>query len=845
MILTVFALPLLLMSIIYLRIFIIISKHQKGRRLNHERSTLSRGVITATAPIGSAAAVNLPDLMSKTGSVKCPACVAMALQDDEDPTISILSEETSSSKGNDVPTNVGQDNKRTMDVFERSGDRSTAQATSNLFSWPHSTPKHENLSLIKPDATTVGTPSDSSLSSGDNPHHEAQVSSPSNVDCFGGNKNADTPGNCDKSNGKILHVELEEYANNDNEKKDKAAHQEKALSFLLDNVDNNGASPASSSKSRRKRTIQASSDSESTAKGAAIADYSSAGDSGNETNLGEKLSSLRINSCKSYVKRHREALKAKFSLGPEATQSASCRLAQPPAPAAASGQRSRRIYKRWPDRFQFSLDQEAPNQSQNKGLPQQQSHQHKGAKQQPNESNGNLSAGECTCDNKLKQSSVKLSRANTIGFKVQRATTRWSSSSKPRAVVTLSNSQRSSISSAIATSSLRLQLRRSPTSASGSQIIQQSDTRSNTAGSVITSASVAPDFSVATTNVTTTSSTYEPQRRHIHASAVPQTNTKALVTTLLILGTYFISYAPAIIYQVLTCIDHCPYPLYDISFSRRVLFGAMTTLLLIAKSIIDPFIYSYRMSEIQVAISRYLSKRRSSLATSMYTSQKFNLGTTGGGPGSNIPYYQNNHQFSTSQANSSFKMLSGTNASIRGAALRTTSNTLRNSNNQLNNKQVNSSSVNDSNSNNNNNKQQQSTVIKHNEKDLDCDTNLNRLEADTRLQKDIIEVIKKENRHKDVRQQKYASNINGNTKFNLSGEPRGTTTAAGQSNNIPVNEATSLLMKQELDGSSKQCNGGTVTEIVGSAETGKLAPIDSIPLDTSVDSTSNVSKLFC
>lgn len=123
----------------------------------------------------------------------------------------------------------------------------------------------------------------------------------------------------------------------------------------------------------------------------------------------------------------------------------------------------------------------------------------------------------------------------------------------------------------------------------------------------------------AMTNVSqsTATATYEPQRRHLHASAVPQTNTKALVTTLLILGTYFISYVPAIIYQVLTCIDNCPYPLYDISFSRRVLLGAMTTLLLIAKSIIDPFIYSYRMSEIQVAIRRYLSKRRSK--TSMGT----------------------------------------------------------------------------------------------------------------------------------------------------------------------------------------------------------------------------------
>lgn len=186
---------------------------------------------------------------------------------------------------------------------------------------------------------------------------------------------------------------------------------------------------------------------------------------------------------------------------------------------------------------------------------------------------------------------------------------------------------------------------------------------------------------------------HEPTRRHVHASAVPQTNTKALITTLLILGTYFVSYAPAILYQVLTCIDHCPYPLYDISYGRRVLFGAMTTLLLIAKSIVDPLIYSYRMNEIQMAISRYLSKRRSktsSHAASMRTSQRFTFGANGANttyqnhstvshyhhhlqqpsPSShynhnnshNQPIHQsNNNQNNLSEANSSFKILSSAN----------------------------------------------------------------------------------------------------------------------------------------------------------------------------------------
>lgn len=63
--------------------------------MNYERSTVSRGALSAAGPVGTAAAVNLPELMVKTDKVvtKCSSCAAKALQDDDEPTFLILSEE--------------------------------------------------------------------------------------------------------------------------------------------------------------------------------------------------------------------------------------------------------------------------------------------------------------------------------------------------------------------------------------------------------------------------------------------------------------------------------------------------------------------------------------------------------------------------------------------------------------------------------------------------------------------------------------------------------------------------------------------------------------------------------
>lgn len=85
-----------------------------------------------------------------------------------------------------------------------------------------------------------------------------------------------------------------------------------------------------------------------------------------------------------------------------------------------------------------------------------------------------------------------------------------------------------------------------------------------------------------------------------------QPNTKALVTTLLILGTYLISYAPTIVLNMLTCVDGCVLPMTQISFARRLVLNSICSFLLIIKAIIDPLIYSYRMGDIQEALNKYL-----------------------------------------------------------------------------------------------------------------------------------------------------------------------------------------------------------------------------------------------
>lgn len=81
---------------------------------------------------------------------------------------------------------------------------------------------------------------------------------------------------------------------------------------------------------------------------------------------------------------------------------------------------------------------------------------------------------------------------------------------------------------------------------------------------------------------------------------------KALVTTLLILGTYLLCYMPAVCFFALTCVDHCPFPITLMNFRSRVIFSFITNVLVILKAIVDPFIYTYRMKEMKTALNRYV-----------------------------------------------------------------------------------------------------------------------------------------------------------------------------------------------------------------------------------------------
>ncbi|KAH7646728.1 hypothetical protein HUG17_2266 [Dermatophagoides farinae] len=82
------------------------------------------------------------------------------------------------------------------------------------------------------------------------------------------------------------------------------------------------------------------------------------------------------------------------------------------------------------------------------------------------------------------------------------------------------------------------------------------------------------------------------------------TNAKALITTLSILGTYILCWMPAVLFFALTCIDQCYYPINTISYRCRVVFSFITNGLVILKAIIDPFIYTYRMKEMKNALNR-------------------------------------------------------------------------------------------------------------------------------------------------------------------------------------------------------------------------------------------------
>ncbi|RWS27034.1 hypothetical protein B4U80_10220 [Leptotrombidium deliense] len=91
-----------------------------------------------------------------------------------------------------------------------------------------------------------------------------------------------------------------------------------------------------------------------------------------------------------------------------------------------------------------------------------------------------------------------------------------------------------------------------------------------------------------------------------------QNSTKALVTTLMILGTYLLCYMPALTFLALTCVDGCPFPLFRISFKHRILVSFVCNFLVILKAIVDPLIYTLRMKDIKTAFKSFCLKRNNS-----------------------------------------------------------------------------------------------------------------------------------------------------------------------------------------------------------------------------------------
>lgn len=80
-------------------------------------------------------------------------------------------------------------------------------------------------------------------------------------------------------------------------------------------------------------------------------------------------------------------------------------------------------------------------------------------------------------------------------------------------------------------------------------------------------------------------------------------NVKAIITTLLILGTYIIGYLPATIFYAITC-HECPLPLASMTNRTKITLAMITTTLVLVKCLSDPVIYTVRMPEVRNGLRR-------------------------------------------------------------------------------------------------------------------------------------------------------------------------------------------------------------------------------------------------
>lgn len=634
------------MSIIYLRIFIIISHHQKSRRLNHDRSTLSRGVISAAAPMVSAAAVNLPDLINRTGRIRCAACAARALNEDGNSSISDLDPDIESSlrvKRHPDDNNIVK-LRSEGSVRYNATHRDWSETEMDQVRLPLKileNPSSENINCDMVNQTRVVGKNrtdkiviDGSYARDEDRNHSIDNGAPSRGNIIKKGMN-NIPIVCTRTFFYLIKRRALYNRSELNSKKGAREPLQELSDGQCEKVKNEPTD-----RSRR------------------LSPYTDESKNLEEIEAGQALLGLEASDNNDSIKDDEKKAK---DVGK------SCNEKRDETHDGSADEQSDKLYSyesRQRTRIDIATikdDEKMINIGSTKKQISVDNQGYRNIKRQV----------ECTCDTETRPQLIKqkndrrfkLIRSNTIAndkssekqtsekrqskrildFHLSK-TFMGSKSTEGRKFTLKKKYQNSkpihrslSTKTAVSKGNISINASRVPTTVAnnseGQSVIYTSSNNNN--DDDYYNANSNDVISTNTTTALTTVTTYEPQRRHVHASAVPPTNTKALITTLLILGTYFTSYVPAIIMQALTCIDYCPYPVYNIPFNDRVKWGTVTTLLLIVKSIVDPFIYTYRMSEIQVAINRYISKKRSksSFAASMHqTSQRY---TTSGGLAAN------------------------------------------------------------------------------------------------------------------------------------------------------------------------------------------------------------------
>lgn len=101
-----------------------------------------------------------------------------------------------------------------------------------------------------------------------------------------------------------------------------------------------------------------------------------------------------------------------------------------------------------------------------------------------------------------------------------------------------------------------------------------------------------------------------------HRSLHYRTRLRAIVTTLLFLGSYIVGWMPAVMFFVLTC-DNCIRPVASINQMTTLITTTIINSLIVLKSLVDAILYTSRIRELREAVrkmhSRCLRRKRSSL----------------------------------------------------------------------------------------------------------------------------------------------------------------------------------------------------------------------------------------